>query len=50
MPELEQQQRFPTLPTQSFRLDVPLHAILKDPKSEPVPVRQGPTAQGKTLP
>ena len=49
MPEVDQ-ERFPTLPTQAFRLDVPLHTLLKDPKSAPVPVRQVPVPEGKTLP
>ncbi len=36
MAEVEQ-ERYPTLPTQPFRLDVPLHTILKDPASRPKP-------------
>jgi MoaA/NifB/PqqE/SkfB family radical SAM enzyme len=42
-----EQPRYPTLPTQPFRLDVPLHAILKE--AAPRPKAQA-TAQGKTLP
>ena len=42
-----EQQRFPTLPTQPFRLDVPLHTLLQE---EPAQPKSKATPQGKTLP
>src|SRR5258708_12082953 len=32
-------QQFPTLPTQPFRLDVPLHELLQQPSHDPSPPR-----------
>jgi len=32
-------QQFPTLPTQPFRLDVPLHELLQQPSHDPSPNR-----------
>ena len=29
------QERYPTIPTQPFRIDVPLHTLLKDADSRP---------------
>src|SRR5260370_3621128 len=40
------QQAFPTLPTQPFRLDVPLHNLLQQPQRN----SPKPSGPGKTLP
>src|SRR4029077_2396324 len=44
-------QHFPTLPTQPFRLDVPLHQLLQQPSDEHErPSRLPPLAEPQTLP
>ncbi len=42
-------QQFPTLPTQPFRLDVPLHELLQQPSHDPSP-RPSESRKAKTLP
>lgn len=48
MPEPYQvQERYPTIPTQPFRIDVPLHTLLKDADSRPASKLQ---PEGQVLP